>query len=195
MSNQKELTRQADEIIRKHIMFSLGAGLVPIPVMDIIGVSVIQLDMLRQLSRLYGVPFKEELGKSYISAIGGTTIARIGASFIKTIPGIGSVIGGFSMSALSGGMTYALGEVFKTHFAEGGNLADVDVKEAKKVYKEEFEKGKKVAKEMEKEKKQSNDDDDSDVFDKIEKLAALKTKGLITEKDFNKQKERLLNSI
>lgn len=195
MPNQKELTQKADEIIRKHIMFSLGAGLVPIPVMDIVGVSVIQLDMLRQLSRLYGVAFKEDLGKSYISAIGGTTLARIGASFIKTIPGIGSVIGGVSMSALSGGMTYALGEVFKNHFAEGGSLSDVNVNEAKKVYKEEFEKGKKVAKEMEKNKGKSKEDDKGDVFDKIEKLAALKSKGLITEEDFNKQKERLLNSI
>jgi len=36
-------------------------------------------------------------------------VARVGANVLKLIPGIGSVLGGAAMSAMSGASTYAIG--------------------------------------------------------------------------------------
>ena len=188
----------AQEIVKSHVIYSLGAGLVPIPLLDIAAVSVVQLDMLKQLAKLYDQDFKESSGKSWISAISGSTMARMGASLVKTIPGIGSILGGVTMSALSGASTYAVGQVFIWHFSSGGDFMNFNFERAKEIFEEEFEKGKKVAKEMEKEKakpQNASGPAPEDVYSKLEKLATLKAKGVISETDFEQQKKRLLDSI
>lgn len=190
--DKKEL---AQEIVKSHVLYSLGAGLVPVPLLDIAAVSVVQLDMLKQLAKVYGQDFKESAGKGWISAITGSTMARMGASLVKTIPGIGSILGGVTMSALSGASTYAVGQVFIWHFSTGGNFMDFNFEKAKEIYEREFEEGKKVAKEMEKQKSSTNDVKNDDVYTKLEKLASLKAKGVITEEDFITQKKRLLENI
>ena len=98
----EEKNALAQDIVKSHVIYSLGAGLVPVPLLDIAAVSAVQLDMLKQLAKLYGKDFKESAGKSWISAITGSTMARMGASLVKTIPGIGSILGGVTMSVLSG---------------------------------------------------------------------------------------------
>lgn len=188
---KKEL---AQEIVKSHVLYSLGAGLVPVPLLDIAAVSVVQLDMLKQLAKVYDQDFKESAGKGWISAITGSTMARMGASLVKTIPGIGSILGGVTMSVLSGASTYAIGQVFIWHFSTGGNFMDFNFERAKEIYEREFEVGKKVAKEMEK-KKGSDEIKEDDVYTKLEKLANLKAKGVISEDDFNEQKKRLLTNL
>lgn len=189
MDNKREL---AEEIVKSHVVYSLGAGLVPIPLLDIAAVSVVQLDMLKQLAKVYGQDFKESAGKGWISAITGSTMARMGASLVKAIPGIGSILGGVTMSVLSGASTYAIGQVFIWHFSTGGNFMDFNFDKAREIYEKEFEEGKKVAKKMDQEK---NTKDEDDVYAKLEKLASLKAKGVISEDDFNEQKKRLLSKI
>lgn len=185
----------AQDIVKSHVVYSLGAGLVPIPLLDIAAVSVVQLDMLRQLAKLYGKDFKESSGKSLISAITGSTMARMGASMVKSIPGIGSILGGVTMSALSGASTYAVGQVFIWHFSTGGDLTNFDFEKAKDFYAKEFEKGKKFAKDMEKKAHSDTPPPADDITAKLEKLAQLKAKGVITESDFEAQKKRLLDLL
>ena len=192
MDNRKEL---AQEIVKSHVIYSLGAGLVPVPLLDIAAVSVVQLDMLKQLAKIYGEDFKESAGKGWISAITGSTMARMGASLVKTIPGIGSILGGVTMSVLSGASTYAIGQVFIWHFSSGGNFMNFNFDKAKEIYEREFEKGKKVAKEMEKKKEKEEETDSEDIYTKLEKLASLKAKGVISEDEFSNQKKRLLDQI
>jgi len=160
MTKQRDMDdRQvnANKIVQNHIVWSMGAGLIPVSIADLFAVSAIQLDMVRQLSKLYDIDFKETEGKAYISALTGSALARLGASAIKILPGVGSVIGGLSMSVLSGASTFALGEVFKKHFETGGTFLDFDVDRLKKFYNEKFEKGKKVAEDIKEksEKKQA----------------------------------------
>ena len=195
MDNQREM---AQDIVKSHVLYSLGAGLVPIPLLDIAAVSVVQLDMLRQLAKLYGKDFKESSGKSLISAITGSTMARMGASMVKSIPGIGSILGGVTMSALSGASTYATGQVFIWHFGTGGDLSNFNFDKAREIYEREFEKGKQVARDLEKkanQREEKKDSEEEDVYSKLEKLAQLKAKGVITEAEFQVKKKRLLDSI
>jgi uncharacterized protein (DUF697 family) len=178
---------RVDRIIQEHVLWAIGAGLVPLPVLDIVAVTAVQLDMLRQLANLHEVRFTESEGKAWVSALAGNMAARIGANALKLIPGLGSVIGGISMSMIAGGSTYAIGQVAVRHFAKGGTFGDIDMSAARRVYDEELERGKQVA--------QNLSTDNKDAFAKLERLAKLRDKGVISAEDFEEQKKRILAQI
>ncbi len=180
----------ADTIIKQHVVWSLGAGLMPIPIADFVAVTAIQVDLIRQLCTLNGISYDEGTGKVWVGALTGGAIARIGASALKAIPGIGSIIGGVSMSIASGASTYAVGQVVKSHLAAGGTMSNFDVDRAKKEYETQYEAGKKVAKEA-----SANPKNAQSVAERLEKLGELKAKGLITEAEFDAKKAKLLEEL
>jgi uncharacterized protein (DUF697 family) len=180
-------TANAEKIVNRHVLWSIGAGLMPLPILDIVAVTAIQLDMLKQLASEHAVDFSDSEGKAWVTALAGNLVARVGAGALKFIPGIGSLVGGLSASIVSGASTYALGRVATRHFQSGGNLADLDVDAARRVYEEELERGKAVAKDLANEKKDS--------LDKLERLAKLRDKGVITPEEFEEQKKRVLASM
>lgn len=201
MSDQEETgksdkAKHADTIIRNHIAWSMGASfLVPIPIADIFAVGALQLDMIRQLCRAYGVPFSETQGKAIVSALTSSTLAKAGArSLIKLVPGLGTLIGGITVSIFNGASTYALGEVFKRHFETGGTILDFDVEGLKNMYKEKFEKGKEVAKDINQEMPEKEAPEKAtEMVDKLKELAALKEQGVLTEEEFTEMKKKLFN--
>lgn len=204
------MQEQANNIIKNHMYMAVGAGLIPVPFVDFVAVTGIQLDMLKKLADLYGADFQKNQAKVVISALGGAGIARMAAGMTKVIPVIGTILGGVTMSILSGASTYAVGEVFKNHFAEGGSFADLNVEKFKEFYKEKFEQGKGLAKDMEAEQKakeaggqasdaESFDDaifetvpDTGDKIQQLKDLAKLKKDSVITDKEFKKMKKELL---
>ncbi len=196
MTDQQKFDR-ANEIIKNHVLLSMGAGLIPIFALDLIAVTGIQMDMLRQLSKLYEVSYSDNSGKSFVSALTGSSLARIGASAIKAIPGFGTIFGGVSMAALSGASTYAVGQVFNSHFKEGGDLSDFDPLSAKSQYKTEMEKGKDLANQWkeEAEQKEAETNKEEDIFKKLERLGELKEKGVLSDKEFKELKEKLLAEL
>ena len=179
----------AEQLIREHVIWSCGAGLVPVPIVDFVAVTAIQLDLIRQLCTLHGISYQEGTGKVWVGALTGGAIARIGASAIKAIPGVGSLIGGLSMSIASGASTYAVGKVINRHFENGGTMSNLDVDAAKKGYASEYEEGKNVA------KKASEKKGAKDVFEKLDKLGELKAKGVITQAEFDQKKAELLGQL
>lgn len=191
---------QAQGIIKNHVMMSMGAGLVPIPLVDFVAVTAVQVDMLKQLSHLYEVPYYENSGKGLVTALTGTSLASIGASVFKAIPGVGSLLGGLSMAIMSGAATYAVGGLFARHFAAGGTLNDFDPGSMKEEYKEEFQRGKQKAKEWKAEKEQektesATNSNDDELFQKLERLGALKEKGILSEAEFEKMKAKILEEF
>lgn len=179
---------KADNIVLNHVGFAASAAFLPFPVADIAAVSAVQLNMLRQLSSLYRVGFIDSIGKNVISAIVGSSIARLGASLIKLIPGVGTFIGEVTMPVLSAASTYALGQVVASHFAKGGTLEDFDLRSARRKYDEEIKKGKEVAKETVVKVEVTEDD----VVAKLKKLSELKGAGILTEEEFSQMKAKLL---
>ena len=191
---KKNRSEEAGSIIKNHMIWSMGAGLIPVPVVDMFAVSAIQLDMIRQLATLYDIDFKQTEGKARITALTGTGLARLGARAVKFIPGVGSVLGGVTMAVLSGATSYALGEAFKKHFETGGTMLDFDPARFKKYYDEKFEKGKEIAKDMQKQQeKAQNNASASSLVDKIKELAEMKEKGLINDEEFEALKKKIIN--
>ena len=202
MGEKTDREKHADTIIRNHMVWSMGAGLIPFPVADFFAVSAIQLDMVRQLCKLYEVDFKENEMKAIITALTTSGFAKMGAkAMIKFIPGIGSIIGGISMAVLSGASSYAVGEVFKKHFETGGTILDFDMDRLKKLYNEKFEKGKQMAEDIQKEEKAKKDaftvqqtKSATDPVAKLKELAEMKKEGLITDEEFEAMKKKIIDN-
>ncbi|BDT10460.1 uncharacterized protein/domain associated with GTPase-like protein [Limnospira platensis NIES-39] len=182
---------EADAIIRNHVLWSMGGGLIPIPIVDFMAVTAIQMEMLQELAKLYGVNYSVSTGKAFVSALTGTTIARLGSSFIKAIPGIGSLIGGTSMALTSGASTYAVGQVAINHFSSGGSLNNFAEEEVKWAYESAFERGKNYVSDLEKDKA----DEAANIYQTLEKLGQLKQQGVLSEEEFQAKKQELLSRI
>jgi uncharacterized protein (DUF697 family) len=178
-------SQQADAIIRSHVLWAMGGGLIPIPLVDFAAVTAIQLELIKQLAELYGVDYSRSSGKTFVSALTGTTIASLGASLIKAIPGFGSILGGATMSLTSGASTYAVGQVAINHFLNNGTLENFVSDNIKKAYDSAFENGKSYASNLNDKK-----DEAADIFQSLEKLGKLKDQGILTEEEFQlKQQE------
>lgn len=136
----------ASKLVDRFAIWSGVAGLVPIPVVDLLCVGGLQVQMLRRLSQIYDVEFSENRGKAVIAALAGTMIPATSgmgaASALKTVPVLGMLAGGFVMPALSAGASFAIGKAFIQHFESGGTLLDFnppDYREFVKAQKEMWE--------------------------------------------------------
>jgi uncharacterized protein (DUF697 family) len=130
----------------------MAVGLVPIPMVDFLGITGVQLNMVRKMADFYDIPFSKDMTKNLIiSLIGGAipvSAAYPFASSIKFIPLIGQSLGAVSMPIIAGASTYAVGKVFYRHFASGGTFLTFDPEKARAYYEEMFQKGKDIVKGM-----------------------------------------------
>jgi uncharacterized protein (DUF697 family) len=183
-------SEKVEELIRKHMVYSTALGLIPLPVVDVVSVTASQVKMVQTMCDYYDVDYDEGSTKAILTALTGSTLARLGASMVKAIPVVGLFIGSVSMAVLSGASTYAVGKVFQKHFDNEGDLKNFDVNVWKKFYEDQFEAGKKEAEKVEK-----NKDSYEDVFSRLEKLAKLKDKGIITQAEYQAKKDELMKDI
>ena len=147
---------QASQLVDRYSLWAGAAGLVPVPILDIAVVGGVQLQMLRKLSEIYGVPFSENMGKSVIASLAGalipastaTTTAMGLGSLVKGLPGIGTAIGALTMTVFSAGATYIIGKVFIQHFASGGTLLDFNPPDYREFIKAQKEKLSRRSKEV-----------------------------------------------
>jgi len=157
VSGNRMITKEEEAklVINKYLAGSILAGTIPVPVLDIATVTGIQLKMLHSISKLYGVPFSENVGKSIIaSLIGGLGSISIGmgifGSVVKVIPVVGPLVGPVIMPVTAGAFTYAVGKVFVQHFEAGGTFLDFDPEKTKDYFTRLYQEGKKVSSEVSK---------------------------------------------
>jgi uncharacterized protein (DUF697 family) len=148
---EKEHT--ALKIVRKYMWWSMGAGLIPVPFVDWAAVSGVQLKMVADVSKVYGVPFQENSGKAVIGSMAGFVLPQMLACgtigfWLKQIPVVGALAGAPAMVVFCGAAEYALGKTFIQHFESGGTFLDFNPDEVREYYKAQFEEGHKVAASM-----------------------------------------------
>lgn len=140
---QTERHQQAQRIVRKHLLAGAAMSAIPVPVLDVAALTSTQLHLLDKLSQHYAVGFDKKLAKAKLlallsSTLPATTIMGL-SSLTKLIPGIGTLGGGASLSALSGAVIYATGSVFIRHFEAGGTLENFDGKQQTTAFREELQ--------------------------------------------------------
>jgi uncharacterized protein (DUF697 family) len=134
---------RASAIVRLHIPWAVGAGAVPMPGIDLALISAVQIRMLARLCAMYGLPFREELGRSAVgSLLAGltqyTVSGHLAAAALRFIPIAGPLLGIAVMPAFAAAATFALGKVFITHFESGGTFLQFDPKKVEAHFRAEF---------------------------------------------------------
>jgi hypothetical protein len=119
-------------------------------------------------------------------------MARTGASLIKALPGVGTMLGGVSMSALSGASTYAICQVAIRHFRSDGTFFDLQVDRAREFYQEALTKGREFVKSF-----QSSDAAKAtqEASESIADLGKLRSRGILTEEEYEAKKAQTLAKL
>ncbi len=148
-----EKEQAALKIVKKYMWWSMGAGLIPVPFVDWAAVSGVQLKMVADVSKVYGVRFQENCGKAAIGSMVGFVLPHVMAcgmigSMLKAIPVVGALAGAPAMAIFCGAAEWALGKTFIQHFESGGTFLDFNPEEVREYFKAQFEEGRKMASTM-----------------------------------------------
>jgi uncharacterized protein (DUF697 family) len=144
----------SDTAIKKHVMWAMGVGLVPVPLVDIAGVGAVQMAMISDICKIFGVSFSQERTRSIVASLLGAflplSVATTASSLLKFVPLLGTTVGVLTMPLAAGASTYAVGKVFVQHFEAGGTILTLDPKAVRDYFATEFEHGKKFVADLKK---------------------------------------------
>lgn len=225
MRTRKKHLSEIDKIIQHHTVMAMGAGLIPFAGVDMVAVGVLQHEMLKRMCNLYGKPYEDMQAQAYICSISGSATAKVGASFFKTIPVIGSALGGVSMSIMAGASTYALGKMFIKYF-QGELLVDPEQLKVlydyyKKKFIDSFKRSAKLTNGVKSLKKLNNFRKKGDISEElfqslkgdvleelkdieapmdeainvVKQLADLRDEGILTEDEFQSVKDEIFDNV
>lgn len=135
---------EASSIVNTYMGWSAGASFIPFPWVDLAATTLVQIKMVADLSKLYEVPFSRNVVKTIIAGLLGSLVpaglARGASSLLKSVPGVGTILGVMTAPVFTTASTYAIGKVFIQHFEAGGNVLNFDPDAMREYFKEEFEK-------------------------------------------------------
>ncbi len=145
--------KQVQAIIKRNMLWSFGVGAVPVPVFDLIGITAVQVKMLKEIAEVYNVSFSENKVKNTVfSLLGGVGSLELSkgllSSVVKFIPGAGSIAGAVTLPITAAAVTYATGNLFLRHFEKGGSFMDIKPGDLKEKFSNYFNTGKKEAQDL-----------------------------------------------
>ncbi|WP_340137667.1 hypothetical protein [Helicobacter pylori] len=121
-----------------------AAGLIPIPFGDAFAIAPIQAGMIYKMNDAFEVKMEESVATSLITGLlGVTAVAQVGRTlvngFLKFIPIVGSVAGGATAAAITGGIGFAYLKVLETCFNdETGEVELPAMDTIKSLFKESY---------------------------------------------------------
>lgn len=120
-----EITKRGNATIRNHTAFAMAAAIIPVPFADIGAITAVEIDMIRALTKIYGLKWNDNLGKQAVGVAAAVTVGTgAWAAALKFIPGIGTVVGGSIQMTIAGSVCYALGKTYQKHIESGGEVFD-----------------------------------------------------------------------
>lgn len=147
----KNRISQANKTVRNHSILTGALGIISIGPLGVPLIIANGLKMLHKLSKIYGIEFKKDAGKSAISSflvacgtysISGRLIWGLGTLIPAAVP----VIGVVTRPIFATAVMYAMGKIFIQHFESGGTFLTFDPEKVRGHYAELFEEGKELAK-------------------------------------------------
>lgn len=145
-----ERHNEALHSIKNHAMTAMGIGILPMPGVDLVALTGVQLNLLRRLGDLYGHKLSDQVGRKLLGALLSgylpLAVAAPVASVLKLVPGVGAMAGVLAQSTLAGAFTYAVGKLFLQHFESGGTFLDFNPAEVGAKLREQVQEGKEFLK-------------------------------------------------
>lgn len=136
VDSEKRL-EEALNIVNRYSLGAAGVGLVPIPLVDMVSATALQIKMISEVGKLYGVTFERQhqLRNVVLALLGGagapTLILSLLGSGLKALPIVGTTVSVAAVPAIFGALTYAVGRAFVQHFEAGGGADHLNVSKLK----------------------------------------------------------------
>lgn len=122
---------EVEKTIRTSIYTAAGVGIVPSGLFNAAAVTASNLLLVRKLSALYGVEFKEGSAKKIMASVIGAGAGTLATPLVESVVGLVPIIGWplviGTKPALNAATTYALAQMFVTHFERGGSFVGANV--------------------------------------------------------------------
>lgn len=139
----KDVHAEAARIVSRAVKWSAAAAVVPVPYLDLVALGTVQVRMVRELARAYGVDADSEMLKTAVSALLGTLAPAVISggllgSALKLVPVGGTILGSVGLAAFGSAATYAIGKIFVAHFEKGGTLSSFSAEAVEADLKKEF---------------------------------------------------------
>jgi len=140
----------AENCIKKHVITAMGIGLIPSAVLDVAGITAIEVKMIRSLAKIYNFPVPSKLVTikaliSLIGSIGPVYISTRMHAALKGVPLLGYAVFAGILSITGGAAVYGVGKIFQKHFESGGIFLSSDNSLIRDYFKNQYREGKQVA--------------------------------------------------
>jgi uncharacterized protein (DUF697 family) len=122
---------QANAIVERYANLSAVGGVIPLPLVNVAGVTVIILRMVKRLCDVYGVPYQSGRARALVVGLAGGAVPTTASAVTTTtliyfVPGANLV--GLAVSSVTASIcTRGIGRRFVEHFETGATLLDFPV--------------------------------------------------------------------
>jgi len=145
------ISLRAENCIKNHVIAAMGIGLIPSAAIDVAGITVIEIKMIRSLARIYSFPVPHKLVAikvliSLIGSIGPVYVSVKMHSVLKGVPLVGYAVYVGLLSITGGAAVYAVGKIFQAHFESGGTFLSKDNKYIRDYFDKKYTEGKRAVK-------------------------------------------------
>ncbi len=143
VTNEEEapLENEAQRLIRSYVIAATGTGFLRNSVISTSGIFIIQMMLIKDLCRLFGVSFNKDLVRATVNSVLGSVMTRGITSALTAIPGFSGSVKGLSGAGIAGVYVATIGEFYKVHFQQGGTLDDVTLGKIGRYFREEIQSG------------------------------------------------------
>jgi uncharacterized protein (DUF697 family) len=145
------ISLRAENCIKNHVFAAMGIGFIPSAAVDVVGITAIEIKMIRNLAHIYSFPVPHKLVAikvliSLIGSIGPVYVSVKMHSVLKGVPLLGYAVYAGLLSITGGAAVYAVGKIFQAHFESGGTFLSKDNKYIRDYFNEKYTEGKQTVK-------------------------------------------------
>jgi len=171
-STQQERDKTVMAIIHASAVTSTALSIIPVPMVE----TPVQITMVRAIGKVYEQDLDEKVVLEILSVVGGNYLLR---QLLRLIPYVGWVV---NLSRVYGA-TWAMGAAAEYYFKHD---REVEKEELMKVFKTVLKQ-----KTQEKEKEMT----DRRVVERLEELKGLLDKKLITQEEYDRKREAIIEEL
>ena len=137
---------QAKACVSNYAWGNAACSLVPVPLLDLVAITGLQIAMVASLCKIYEVPYSREALKAVVfGLVGGINSATVALSLVRSvtkfIPMMWVSTAVVALPLCSGASTWAIGKVFIMHLEAGGNVLNFDIEKMKAYFEKFYQEG------------------------------------------------------
>lgn len=180
-ASDEERNAAVRDVVNACSIAGAAVAVQPIPLVDVALLSPIQITMVQGIARIYGHSLDKKAVIEILSTFGASLVAQSAImAAAKLIPFLGWAVS----ASMAYALTFAVGEVSDHYFKNGRGVSSSELKDMfSRVY------------EQKKAEKQASAKKNTTLKDKLQQLNEAYENELLTEEEYERKKEKLLEDF